>query len=213
MDLGTPITPPVEAEDPGLARRARILDAARIAFARAGFHGASMQAICAEAGMSPGALYRYFKSKEAIIEAIADEDRRCAQEILATLSGPGHFTDKLVVAALAYFDEMARPGAAALMLEIFAEGLRNTAVGQRFMETERLVRSAFADAVAQAARDGEIDPDLDHATAIGVMLALGEGIVLRRAIDPDLTLERLAPRLAQTIDGLFQTRPRREPAP
>lgn len=40
----------------------RILDAARACFVRHGFQGASMQQICAEAGMSPGALYRYFAS-------------------------------------------------------------------------------------------------------------------------------------------------------
>ena len=53
----------------------RILDAAKACFLRSGFQGASMQQICAEAGMSPGALYRYFPSKEAIIEAICEADR------------------------------------------------------------------------------------------------------------------------------------------
>src|SRR5262245_17106399 len=48
-------------------RRAEILAAAQRCFVRSGFHGASMQDICAEAGMSPGNLYRYFPSKEALI--------------------------------------------------------------------------------------------------------------------------------------------------
>ena len=56
-------------------RRAEILDAARICFARSGFHQTSMQEVCAEAGMSPGNLYRYFRSKEAIIAGIAERDR------------------------------------------------------------------------------------------------------------------------------------------
>src|SRR4051812_17630808 len=47
-------------------RRAEILAAAQRCFVRSGFHGASMQDICAEAGMSPGNLYRYFPSKEAL---------------------------------------------------------------------------------------------------------------------------------------------------
>ena len=47
-------------------RRAEILAAAQRCFVRSGFHGASMQEICAEAGMSPGNLYRYFPSKEAV---------------------------------------------------------------------------------------------------------------------------------------------------
>ena len=38
----------------------RILEAAKACFLRFGFQGASMNQICAEVGMSPGALYRYF---------------------------------------------------------------------------------------------------------------------------------------------------------
>ena len=45
-------------------RRAHILDAAGRCFAREGFHRATMQHIVREAGLSPGALYRYFASKE-----------------------------------------------------------------------------------------------------------------------------------------------------
>src|SRR5437764_6551531 len=56
-------------------RRSEILAAAQACFARAGFHQTSMQEICAEAGMSPGNLYRYFRSKEAIIAGIAERDR------------------------------------------------------------------------------------------------------------------------------------------
>src|SRR4051795_9152425 len=56
-------------------RQAEILAAAQRCFARSGFHGASMQEICAEAGMSPGNLYRYFRSKEALIAGIAERDR------------------------------------------------------------------------------------------------------------------------------------------
>src|SRR3954464_11109027 len=44
-------------------RRSEILSAAQTCFARPGFHQTSMQEICAEAGMSPGNLYRYFRSK------------------------------------------------------------------------------------------------------------------------------------------------------
>src|SRR3989304_6177982 len=47
------------------ARRSQILDAAWTCFARKGYHQATMQDICQESGLSPGAIYRYFESKEA----------------------------------------------------------------------------------------------------------------------------------------------------
>src|SRR2546422_9313531 len=55
------------------ARRKQIVDAAVACFARNGFHRATMQDICREAELSPGAVYRYFSSKDELVEAIADE--------------------------------------------------------------------------------------------------------------------------------------------
>ncbi|WP_067830701.1 TetR/AcrR family transcriptional regulator [Actinomadura kijaniata] len=51
-------------------RRQQILDAARACFVRKGVHDTSMQDIFAESGLSAGAVYRYFKSKSEIVEAI-----------------------------------------------------------------------------------------------------------------------------------------------
>ncbi len=96
--------PPIAAQvlQPSDERRRQILAAARICFARAGFHGASMGQICAEAQMSPGALYRYFPSKDAIIEAIADEERVGAVACMEHLRGPGSIADRLVATAMEY---------------------------------------------------------------------------------------------------------------
>src|ERR1700726_4224170 len=51
-------------------KRRHILEAAEGCFRRDGFRGASISDICAAAQMSPGHLYHYFDSKEAIIEAL-----------------------------------------------------------------------------------------------------------------------------------------------
>ncbi|MBA9006934.1 TetR/AcrR family transcriptional regulator [Thermomonospora cellulosilytica] len=54
-------------------RRNQILDAARLCFVRKGFHETSMQDIFAASGLSAGAVYRYFKSKNEIVEAICTD--------------------------------------------------------------------------------------------------------------------------------------------
>jgi len=51
--------------------RQQILDAAQACFRRNGFHMTSMQDVIAEAGLSVGAVYRDFKGKNEIVEAIA----------------------------------------------------------------------------------------------------------------------------------------------
>jgi AcrR family transcriptional regulator len=59
--------PDVQAE-----RRGQILDAAEKVFSRLGFNKARMDDIAAESSLSKGALYWYYKSKDAIIQALLD---------------------------------------------------------------------------------------------------------------------------------------------
>jgi TetR/AcrR family transcriptional regulator, transcriptional repressor of aconitase len=68
------------------ARRRQILDAALVCFSREGFHRTPMQAIFEESGLSPGAVYRYFKGKDEIVAAIAAET--LAGFAAAVQSGP-----------------------------------------------------------------------------------------------------------------------------
>src|SRR4051794_25937658 len=56
------------------ARRTEVLNAARRCFVRSGFHGTTMQDVVTEAGLSTGAVYRYFASKQDMIVAIAEEN-------------------------------------------------------------------------------------------------------------------------------------------
>jgi AcrR family transcriptional regulator len=65
----------VSEDDPATERHARILDAAERCFVRSGFHRTTMQDIAAEAKMSPGNLYRYFQSKDALVAGITERDR------------------------------------------------------------------------------------------------------------------------------------------
>ena len=55
------------------ARRAQILAAARRCFARQGFERTSMPDLVAEAGMSAGGFYRYFRSKDEVVREIAHQ--------------------------------------------------------------------------------------------------------------------------------------------
>src|ERR1700758_1602890 len=68
-------------------KQRHIREAALACFRRSGFHQASMADICTEANMSPGNLYRYYDSKEAIIAAICEEDLRQGTGRLEQLGG------------------------------------------------------------------------------------------------------------------------------
>ena len=193
-------TEPVTAHD---QRRLHVLAAARICFARSGFHGASMQQICAEAQMSPGALYRYFPSKDAIIEAIAEEERVQAATCMQALSAAGSIVDRVTAVAMEYLRETRDPATGGLMVEICSESIRNTAVGKRFHEVEREVRDAFLAALQLAQAEGEIDAGIDLESALFVMFALGDGLVMRLQMEAEFDLDGIEPYLRRSIAGIL----------
>ena len=186
------------------ARRTQVLDAARICFTRSGFRGASMQEICAEAKMSPGALYRYFPSKEAIIEAIAEDERCDAAAIVETMRGTAPLIDRITNCSLGYFAYMREEGASSLMAEIGAESLRNSAIGQRFARIDNNVRDTVREIFLGAVAAGEIPPIDDMNATIGMLMAAVDGIALRQISDPDMTLARIEPVLRRMLAGVLQ---------
>lgn len=56
--------------------RARLLEAAQRVFLRDGFHGASLDAIAAEAGYTTGAVYSNFSGKDDLFLAVLDAEAR-----------------------------------------------------------------------------------------------------------------------------------------
>ncbi len=61
------------AERAKLERRRQILTAAKIVFAEAGYHGASINAIVERAQIARGTFYLYFESKSAVFDSILDQ--------------------------------------------------------------------------------------------------------------------------------------------
>jgi AcrR family transcriptional regulator len=67
-------------------RRSQILEAALKVFARLGLDKARMDDIVSESGLSKGAIYWYFKSKDEIIAAILDSLFNREMQELETLN-------------------------------------------------------------------------------------------------------------------------------
>ena len=125
-------------------RRATILDAAEQCFSRSGFHQTSMSDICQAAGMSPGNLYRYFPSKEAIIAGITERHRAQASRISTRSRMRRRSTKGSRAMARMYMVERSAEEVN-LGMEIMAECRRNPAIAKLFHDLEddvkaRLVR-------------------------------------------------------------------------
>ena len=174
------------------ARREHILEAAERCFANTGFHRTTMHDICKEAAISPGALYVYFDSKEALIAGIAERDRAEFAERLAALSDAPDFLQALETLGEHYFVE--EPAYKRRMcIEIGLESTRNSRVGEIFQEVDRFVTSGFEELFARLQAEGRIAPELDIPTVAKLFLLIGDGLFWRRATDPAFDGKKIVP--------------------
>jgi AcrR family transcriptional regulator len=194
-----------------LQRREHFLDAAERCFARTGFHRTTMQAICREAGVSPGALYLYFDSKEALIAGIAERDRAAFQERFDGLASAPDLMAALRELAGHYF--VNEPAHKRLMcVEIGLEATRNPQVGEIFRSVDSHVRASFAALFQRLSDSGRIRPALDIPALVQVFLTLADGLFWRRATDPAFDPETALPAVLSVIDSLLAPVPADEPA-
>ena len=143
-------------------RRRHILEAAQQCFQRDGFRGASIGDICTAADMSPGHLYHYFGSKEAIIEALfewrLEREAAIIGELILTPNAD------LITVLYAWMGQRVRDVRAnrsSIGLEMRAESARNPAVAKIIARADRATRDLMSRLIHQGQERGQIDPGLD----------------------------------------------------
>jgi AcrR family transcriptional regulator len=191
-------------------RRAEILEAAQRCFVRTGFHQTSMQEICAEAGMSPGNLYRYFPSKEAIIAGIAERDRaEIAQEFAGADLSHGVFA-ALQGLAQHHFAERAEEQVL-LCTEVMAEARRNPDIARISSSFDVDVRKWLRDLLAAGIARGDIPGDIDLEGVITMLMVIADGVWWRRALDRSFDPSSVLPIFMDITRHML--RAREQPAP
>lgn len=185
-------------------RQIRIIDAAEHVFARAGFHAATMNDVATEAGMSPGNLYRYFSSKNALIAAMAERDR---MQIAADFAGldpaRGSLLDQLEVLGRRHLVEEPREKSI-IALQIWAEAARNPEMASMCAAIDGTVVSGLASAFAGAKANGELPPNLDETRFLQAVFMMTDGFFCRRATDPSFDPAMAAETLFMAMRGLAQ---------
>ncbi|MEL6345263.1 MAG: TetR/AcrR family transcriptional regulator [Myxococcota bacterium] len=185
------------------AQRRIILEAAGRLFAENGFHQTGMAAICREAGMSPGGLYRYFGSKAALIEGIVAQERAEVLTLLDALEATDDLRSGLVDLLLACATAALDPHATALTLEVAAEGARNPSVGAMVDEVYQAFSGRLA-AMLRAAQDrGAVPSDVDPTSAALILAAAADGLSASAAGREGLSPNRLRSSLERVVDGLL----------
>ncbi len=171
------------------ARREQILDAAWACFARRGYHETRMQDICQESGLSPGAIYRYFASKEAIIKAVYDRHREWTRDVLemarSQAQGP---LDTLEVIGetmwLSFFNDPAFETMTRVEIEHWAEVIRDKELLENRRKELTFWRTLVTQLLTEAQKVGQLRANVDPASLASLFICAHEGLRHFRLVDP-----------------------------
>jgi AcrR family transcriptional regulator len=177
-------------------RRQHILTSAWRCFSRDGFHATSMDQVIAATGMSSSAVYRYFRSKEDIIRASAEQGVAGVRQIFLALLDRDPCPDPaqtltLVVAELHRRTDRPDYDMTRIALQTWAETLRDPTLHQR-------VRQLYLDTlehIAELARrwrdNGHVPPHADTQAVAATLLLLMHGLIVMHHVVDDVPAHAL----------------------
>ena len=178
------------------ARKNQIILAAWDCFARKGYYQTKMQDIAREAGISAGAIYRYYPSKEALLKAISarslERDLDLLERARASEDEPIAALELLSLAMRSLFAEPGFETSARVTVELRPEFLRNEDLKRDLKKNLRVTLAAVSLLISEAKRKGQIKPNVDPEALAMLALCFNEGLRQYRLFDPQtFKVERL----------------------
>ncbi len=167
-------------------RKNQILEAATTVFARLGFHKARMDDIVEEAHLSKGALYWYFRSKDAVIEALLNRifDIEFA-ELHTLIHTEGPAGERLITYARRSAADLERmTWFVPIALEFYGLISRHNVVKQSVKQYLRRFQEGLGEIIRQGIDSGEFR-NVDPQAAATAMTGMYEGLGLLWLVDPE----------------------------
>jgi AcrR family transcriptional regulator len=195
-------------QDKRQANRARILHAARAVFAQRGYQGATIGEIAGEAGLSNGAVYYNFASKEDLFFALLEEWRtELVHDLASALPRPGSaepgpsFQDELshVIGLLKRRREWRL-----LLFEFATYAARNPRFRARFAAGRQKFKHALASVLAERITAHHLHPVAPPEPLAVLVTALVNGLAFDELTEPDGASSHL---LATGLTALIDRRP------
>lgn len=164
-------------------RRKRLIDAAWRCVARGGYRNLSVDDVCVEAGLSKGAFYTYFDQKQDLLLALLEDDAAGLTDLVAGAAEGSAGVEQIRRFVAGVVDRGADSAAVQLRADLWAEIASDESLRVRFLETMQHRRARLAELIAEATEAGEF-VDVPANALAAVFLALGDGLMLHRVLDP-----------------------------
>jgi TetR/AcrR family transcriptional regulator, transcriptional repressor of aconitase len=167
------------------ARRDQILSAARRCFLRDGFHVTSMQDLFAESGLSSGAVYRYFASKDEVIVAIAEENMH---EVLAMLhevatGTPGRSLGEVMAGLMTLVQARnATDGLGGMAVLVWAEALRNPSLAKQLRDLLTRMHDELTTLIAGRQQAGDLPGEVAAGAIARTLVSMMGGYILQLTV-------------------------------
>lgn len=165
-------------------RRQQLVDAAWRCAGRMGYRDLTVDDVCAEAGVSKGAFYGYFASKQDLLLALLDEDAGALDTVLERL-GRRSLTN--IGRLRSFAREMCQRGTeqsrVQLRSDLWATIVTEPVIRERMAGAVQRHRAVLRSWIAGAVDNAEMEPVPANALA-SLLLALGDGLTLHSALDP-----------------------------
>jgi AcrR family transcriptional regulator len=187
------------------SRRQQILQAALACFSDDGFHQTGMAAIVQRSGLSHGALYGYFASKDDIIEALA-ADRHQHETIMNSVAqrteDPIEGLRQLVLAYANWLNDPAAIPGRRVGVHGWAEALRNERVRACVVAGIDNPRATITTLVQRAQRSGQLSDELSADAIARSLIALFQGFVLQVTWGENIDIDACVAVLERLWGGL-----------
>lgn len=170
--------------EPTLDRRAQILEAAVVCFAKHGFHQASMHDISAEAGISVGLIYRYFANKEAVIQAMADRHKQEIGDVLERARQAPSLLESLEILFTAHCCENSPKVHSAFVVDLYAEAARNTEIADLVRDVLSTAMEGVTDLIAKSPEAGRASHGLEPRELAELIFAVARGMLMFDILQP-----------------------------
>jgi AcrR family transcriptional regulator len=177
---------PKISEEAREARREQILAAARRCFLRKGFHETSMLDLFAEVGLSSGSVYLYFKSKDDVIMAIAEENLHDVVAVIHTLASSDSASGSLGI-ALAHVLRLVEKKheeteLGPLSVLVWSEAMRNPSLRHRFETAVARMREDLTDVVRGYQQQGKLPTEASAEALATLFISIVPGVLLQLAL-------------------------------
>ena len=172
-------------------KRQELLTSAMACFAEKGYQSATIDDIVAHSGMSKGAVYNYFSSKEEIYLTLLDQTTQKSFKALRNEIGKkSSAKEKLGNIFDTYSDichtDQSWQNRQRVQIEFYMHASRNEELNERMRDRGRTFRNLLVEIIDEGKRTGEFKEEIDSYMAAETFWSFTDGMFLHLLVEKEI---------------------------